>query len=109
MTSCVLQVRDRHQQWHDVPYMEDAFVVNLGDLMPRWTNDRWVSTLHRVVNPPFDNGNRRQSVAFFHNIDHDHLVECIPTCTSADNPPKYPPILFWDHLMEKHLASTGGK
>lgn len=93
--------------WVDVPYMPDAFVVNLGDLMPRWTNDKWVSTLHRVVTT--SSNRRRQSVAFFHNIDHDHLVECIPTCTSPSNPPKYKPILFWDHLMEKHMASTDRK
>jgi len=104
-----LQVRrDRGSDpWVDVPYMPDAFVVNLGDLMPRWTNDKWVSTLHRVVTPAVNR--RRQSVAFFHNIDHDHLVECIPTCCGPNNPPKYKPILFWDHLMEKHMASTGKK
>lgn len=104
-----LQVRDRNHQWHDVPYMEDAFVLNLGDLMQRWTNDKWVSTLHRVVNPPTYKGNRRQSIAYFQNIDHDYLVECIPSCQSAEHPAKYPPILAWDHIMEKHLASTGGK
>lgn len=103
-----LQVRrdGRSDPWVNVPYMPDAFVVNLGDLMPRWTNDKWVSTLHRVVTT--DQNKRRQSVAFFHNIDHDHLVECIPTCQSPTNPPKYKPILFWDHLMEKHLASNAG-
>jgi len=103
-----LQVRrdKANEPWVNVPYMADAFVVNLGDLMPRWTNDRWVSTLHRVVTTP--SNRRRQSVAFFHNIDHDHLVECIPTCCGPNNLPKYKPILFWDHLMEKHLASTRG-
>jgi isopenicillin N synthase-like dioxygenase len=57
--------------WIDVPYVEGAFIVNLGDLMKRWTNDRWLSTLHQVVNPDLEdacwNGGstRRQSVAFF--------------------------------------------
>lgn len=97
-----LQVLDRQKQWRDVEPMADSFVVNLGDLMQQWTNDRWVSTLHRVVN---NNIARRQSIAFFHNINHDQLVECIPTCTSPDNPPKHAPILAWDHLLQKHNAS----
>jgi isopenicillin N synthase-like dioxygenase len=50
-----------------------AFIVNIGDLMARWTNDRWVSTVHRVVNPPSDTGGstRRQSIAFFHQPNWD--------------------------------------
>ncbi len=55
-------------EWSAVPPIDDAFVINIGDLMARWTNDRWVSTLHRVVNSN-SNGttsNRRQSLAFFH-------------------------------------------
>jgi len=77
--------------------------------MARWTNDKWVSTLHRVMNPPDEKKGkaRRQSIAFFHNINHDHLVETIPTCLSADGKSKYQPITAWDHLIEKHLASVG--
>lgn len=97
-----LQVKTRAGAWQDVPYIPDAFVINLGDLMARWTNDRWVSTLHRVK-PSIP---RRESIAFFHNINHDHLVTCLPTCITANNPAKYQPILAWDHLMEKHLASV---
>lgn len=48
-------------------------------------------------------------MAFFHNINHDHLVETIPTCITADSPAKYEPIVAWDHLMGKHLASVGSK
>lgn len=101
-----LQVQNREGEWCDVPARQDAYVINIGDLMQRWTNDEWVSTPHRVVNPPAADGNRRQSVAYFHNINHDQIVECISTCQSASNPPKHDPILAWDHLMEKHLAST---
>jgi len=105
-----LQVQNRQGEWVDVETFDDqdTFVINLGDLMSRWTNDKWVSTLHRVVNPVQDEASksRRQSIAFFHNINADHVVEVIDTCTSADNPPKYPPITAFDHLMEKHLAST---
>jgi isopenicillin N synthase-like dioxygenase len=111
-----LEVFNRDSQWIPVPNTltyEKGFVINLGDLMAMWTNDRWVSNRHRVVNPT-DVANinkrrgstRRQSMAFFHNINGDHLVECIPTCASASNPPKYTPIKAWDHLIQKHLSSV---
>lgn len=95
----------RHDDdWIDVPCVPGAFVINLGDCMQRWTNDRWVSTRHRVVT--HDTKARRQSMAFFHNLNGDQVVECIPTCTSADNPVKYPPIGAWDLLMQKHSAAV---
>ncbi len=83
-----LQVQ-RGATWTDVPVVPDSFVVNLGDLMARWTNDRWVSTMHRVVVPPDERGDRL-SVAFFHQPTYDAVIECIPTCASPDDPPKYP-------------------
>ena len=104
-----LQVRNRAKQWVDATPRPNSFVINLGDLMARWSNDRWVSTLHRVVQPPQAAAAppaRRQSMAFFHNLNHDAIVECIPTCTGKDNPPKYPPISAWDMLMEKHNSAT---
>lgn len=83
-----------NEEWIPVKAPSNSFIINLGDLMQRWTNDKWVSTLHRVVPPPPDsNGStRRQSMAFFHNINPDTLVECIDTCKDENNPPKYPPI-----------------
>ena len=96
--------------WHDVPYVEDGFVINLGDLMRRWTNDRWSSTLHRVVNPPAEKVStwgRRMALAFFHNLDKDANVVAIPSCVSEGNPAKYDPIVAGEFLMLKHLASNG--
>jgi len=63
-----LQILTPQKQWQAVPVVPGAFIINIGDLMARWTNDRWVSTVHRVVNPPSDTGGstRRQSIAFFH-------------------------------------------
>jgi len=103
-----LQVLTRAKEWYEVEPVPNSFVINLGDLMQRWTNDNWVSTLHRVVNPPGESvaTSRRQSLAFFHNLNADALVETIPTCVSSTNPPKYPPIFAWKHLIEKHEAST---
>jgi isopenicillin N synthase-like dioxygenase len=91
--------------WEDVPDVQDSFVVNLGDLMAQWTNDRWVSTLHRVVNPETDEWNRsRYSIVFFHQPNYDALIECIRTCQSEDNPAKYEPITSGQHLFRKLSA-----
>jgi isopenicillin N synthase-like dioxygenase len=92
--------------WHDVRPLPGAFIINIGDLLARWTNDRWRSTLHRVVPPPSaEKGPAvRRSVAFFHEGNHDAVVECLPTCVSADNPAKYPAETVADHLMAKLLG-----
>ncbi|MDX3906009.1 MAG: 2-oxoglutarate and iron-dependent oxygenase domain-containing protein [Pigmentiphaga sp.] len=78
--------------WLDVPKIPGTFIVNIGDIMMRWTNDRFVSTMHRVVNPPDGLGAaaRRLSIPFFFMPNYDALVECIPSC--AGSGAKYPPI-----------------
>ncbi|CAF4590014.1 unnamed protein product [Didymodactylos carnosus] len=109
-----LQVENRLDgKWIDVPFVQNSFVINLGDLMSRWTNDRWVSTPHRVIVPSQNSKNgfsvARQSIAYFSQINPNEIVTCIPTCCSVDKPVKYPPIKSWDLVMEKYLASTGKK
>jgi isopenicillin N synthase-like dioxygenase len=84
-------------EWISVPLEQDALIINLGDLMQRWTNDLWVSTLHRVSMPV--SAGRRYSMAYFVNINGDSLVEPL------GDTKKYPPIFARDHLMAKHLAS----
>jgi isopenicillin N synthase-like dioxygenase len=98
-----LEIRTPAGEWEPVPLVPGAFVVNIGDLMARWTNDRWVSTLHRVVNPPPDpaGSTRRQSIAFFHQPNWNAVIECIPTCLAPGEKPKYPPVGSGEHLMEK--------
>lgn len=105
-----LQVRSRAGDWLDVVVPPGAFVVNLGDMMMRWTNDRWTSTLHRVVNPPSAAGSasRRQSLAFFHNPNPDAVIECLPTCCGPDQPAKYPPILAGEFIQQKARQAYGG-
>ncbi len=104
-----LQVRREDGAWIDVEPVPDTFIVNLGDLMAQWTNDRWVSTLHRVVNPPPDRraGSRRASIAFFHQPNHDALIECLPTCRHPDDPPRYAPTTSGAHLLAKTAKETG--
>jgi isopenicillin N synthase-like dioxygenase len=99
-----LEVLDpRTEQWTAVPAVPGAFVVNLGDLMARWTNDRWRSTLHRVVNPPTDGtgSTRRQSIALFHNANYHAVVECLPTCLAPGETPRHEPVEAGPHLMSK--------
>ena len=102
-----LQVLGKDGAWLDVPHLPGCFVVNIGDMLARWTNDRWVSTLHRVVNPPPDRlaESRRQSVVFFQNPNYDAVVSCLPGCAEAGHPPKYPPTTAGGHLREKFLST----
>jgi isopenicillin N synthase-like dioxygenase len=102
-----LQVQGKDGEWLDVPHRPGCFVVNIGDMLARWTNDRWVSTLHRVVNPPPDRAaeSRRQSVVFFQNPNYDAVVACLPSCTDAAHPAKYPPTTSGGHLREKFVAT----
>jgi isopenicillin N synthase-like dioxygenase len=98
-----LQVMGMDGEWHDVRPVPGTYIVNLGDMMAQWTNDRWRSTLHRVVNPPLDAGDasRRLSVAFFHTPNHDALISCIPSCCGPEHPPKYAPVLSGEHMARK--------
>ena len=99
-----LQVWDG-QDWQDAPVEPGTFVVNLGDLMAYWTNDRWVSTLHRVVVPPESEWDRdRISLVFFHQPNYDARIECIESCTDVDHPVKYEPTTSGEHLFRKLRA-----
>eukprot|EP01084_Bolivina_argentea_P090653 163314_1 len=97
-----LQV-ELNNEWVDVMSDSYDFIVNLGDLMKRWTNDRFKSTRHRVVNPRNeDEAKRRQSIAFFHNLNANALVETIPSCLDQNGKSKYEIILFEEFLRSKH-------
>ena len=102
-----LQVFGKDGKWAEVPNIPGCFVVNIGDLMARWTNDRWVSTLHRVVIPdtPEARRRRRLSVVFFHNPNYDALVECIPTCRDDGTPAKYDATAAGEYLKRKFMAA----
>eukprot|EP00192_Tetraselmis_astigmatica_P014784 CAMPEP_0117668390 /NCGR_PEP_ID=MMETSP0804-20121206/11522_1 /TAXON_ID=1074897 /ORGANISM="Tetraselmis astigmatica, Strain CCMP880" /LENGTH=166 /DNA_ID=CAMNT_0005476275 /DNA_START=105 /DNA_END=605 /DNA_ORIENTATION=- len=78
-------------RWVAVPPLADAIVVNTGELLRQWSNDRVPSTRHYAVNM---SGSDRYSLPFFFNATADYTMECLPTCTSPGNPPKYPPMSF---------------
>ena len=98
-----LQVFTAEGAWVDVPIVHGTFVVNIGDLMARWTNDAWVSTLHRVANPPAEAGEaaRRQSLVFFHNPNHDAPIASL----RPGEPAKYPPTTSGEHLARLFSAT----
>lgn len=98
-----LEVLTGDRQWLSVPAVPGGFVVNLGDLMAMWTNDRWRSTLHRVANPhqSVAASERRQSLAFFHQPNWDAEIQCLDTCVSADNPARYQPVRSGPWLRSK--------
>ena len=97
-----LEVQTADGRWVPVPIVAGTFIINLGDLMAQWTNDQWVSTMHRVVNPPHEEGvgSRRQSLVFFHQPNYDAVIECIPTC-AIGQPVKYAPTTSLEHLEMK--------
>ena len=103
-----LQVCNKAGEWVDVPAVPGSFVVNIGDLMMQWTNDLWISTLHRVANPPRPRAadSLRQSLVFFHQPNYDAMVECLPSCLAPGEAPRYAPISSGDHLRNKFLRQT---
>jgi len=93
-----LAVRDPSGAWIEAPPIPGTFLLNLGDLMPRWSNDRFRSTPHRVLNR---SGRERYSIAYFFDPAMDAMIECLPACRSAENPPRHPPMRYGDYLMER--------
>lgn len=99
-------------QWFPVPVIEGTLIINLGDLMQRWTNDKWISTLHRVAMPSTNAMERRYSMAYFVNVNGDTLIEPLTSCrddgdddsANGDNAKNHK-ITAGEHLMAKHLAS----
>ena len=106
-----LQVETRSKKWINVNHVPGTFVINIGDLMMRWTNDKWVSTMHRVVNPPIVNGRsaRRLSIVCFCVVNDDTVIECLPNCYGPANPARYPPIRAGDYQALRMQTRYGLK
>jgi isopenicillin N synthase-like dioxygenase len=105
-----LQVLGADGSWNDVSPADDALLINLGDLTARWTNERWMSTLHRVK-PPIVDGtiNRRRSAAYFHDGNADATISAIPSTVEPGSEPLYPPITVSEHIRAKLAGSRAGK
>ena len=91
-----LAIRLPDGTWFDAPSIPGCFTVNGGDILRRWTNDRFLSTPHRVLNV---SGLNRYAIPFFFDTHPDTLLACLPSCCSADNPPKYEPITYDDYAL----------
>lgn len=109
-----------NSSWFDVPHIPDAFIINLGDLMQRWTNDRWMSTLHRVIavsdvgDADDDNVSnfesaRRQSIAFFVNLNGNAKILPFDSCVDDKHPSQYSAITASEYLIRRHAQSMGMK
>lgn len=83
-------------EWLAPPVIPGTFLVNLGNIMKRWSNDRYLSTPHGVLN---DSGNDRYSIAFFYSPNVAATIECLPTCSNEANPPRYPPAVYRDLIL----------
>lgn len=94
-----LQVQGADGGWIHADPVPGTFVVNLGDMIARWTNDRYRSTMHRVVNA---SGRERYSVPFFYSGNPDHVVTCLPGCLAPGEEPRYQGTTVEGHLQEMY-------
>ncbi len=101
-----LQAKNVAGQWIDVPPIPNTFVINIGDMLAMWTNDLYLSTLHRAMNVA---GSPRVSLPFFTYPNGTTLVNCLPTCHDTSNPPRYEPVLAEDYLqiLRENVHRTG--
>ena len=97
-----LAVRLPSGEWLTPPVIDGTFLVNLGNIMKRWSNDRFLSTPHGVIN---DSGRDRYSIAFFYSPNVSAVIDCLPSCVSADNPPRYPPAVYGDLVRAFYSAN----
>jgi isopenicillin N synthase-like dioxygenase len=102
-----LEVQTRDGRWLAVPAIAGSYIINLGDLMAFWTNDRWVSNLHRVVNPArSDAGTERLSIPFFHQPSFDAVISPVPTCADPGAAPRSTTSGDW--ILDKLQRSYAG-
>jgi len=97
-----LAVRLPSGEWLAPRLVPGTFLVNLGNIMKRWSNDRFLSTPHGVLN---ESGTDRYSIAFFYSPNPDSVIACLPSCVGPDNPAQYPPAVYRDLVLEFYNAN----
>lgn len=98
-----LQIENPDGSWADVEPNPDMFIVNPGDSIAQWTNDRWRSTVHRVVT---SDPRPRQSFAFFQMANWDARIECLPSCLNEGEAPRHEPVEAGPWLMQKFQSTV---
>lgn len=93
-----LQVLNPAGEWIQAPPIPGAFIINVGDLMARWTNDYFQSTVHRAIN---SSGRERYSIPFFFGPSSKEMIEVLPSCQSPERPPKYQPIPAGEYIKSR--------
>lgn len=105
-----LSIRLPNGHWLDAPGLPGSFLVNGGDLLRRWTNERFLATPHRVINR---SGRDRYAIPFFMDCSYDWRMTCIPTCQGPDNPPRYEPITYPEYMTwfrnQNYAAAVRGE
>jgi isopenicillin N synthase-like dioxygenase len=104
-----LQVQTRDGRWLDAPSVDGAYVINIADAFMRWTNDEWLSTPHRVANPPRNRAgsSRRQSIPFFVNPAKETLIKCLEPFCAGGKAAKYEPITYGEYIDLKTRQAFG--
>ena len=97
-----LAVRLPNGEWLAPPVIPGTLLVNLGNVMKRWSNDRFLSTPHGVLN---DSGIDRYSIAFFYSPNPASVIECLSSCTGPADPPRYPPAVYRDLVIDFYNAN----
>jgi isopenicillin N synthase-like dioxygenase len=97
-----LAIRLPNGEWFPPPVIPGTFLINLGNIMRRWSNDRFLSTPHGVIN---ESGTDRYSIAYFHSPNVNSTIECLPSCVSDDNPARYPKTVYRDLVLEFYRAN----
>ena len=97
-----LQIKTHGSKWISVPPRKGAFIVNLGDMLERWTNGLYLSTVHRVIS---NGDSERYSIPFFYEPSFDTEVSVLDCCVSKANPPKYPKTTSGQHLLDKYAQT----
>jgi len=100
-----LEVQNAEDDWVAAPPVPQSFVVNLGDLMSRWTNGVYRSNMHRVLNS--SRNQDRYSIPFFHSPRFDAVIKPVPTCVHDEQPPRFEPCTTSEHMDEMFRLSYG--
>jgi isopenicillin N synthase-like dioxygenase len=102
-----LEVKGIDGIWHQATYIPDTVIINTGDLMARWTNNKYCSTPHRVRarTQKEANATDRYSIAFFTDPDNDTLISVLPSCQSSDNPANFEDITAGKYIQDRIAAS----